>query len=103
MAPALPRIEKGASGAVLSVRVQPRAKRAGFAGLHGDALKLAVTAPPVEGEANRAVVEYLAKVCGVPKTSLRIVRGETGRDKAVEFTTLGPEELRDRLRALLSE
>ncbi len=98
----LPRIEGGAQGAVLSLRVQPRAKRNGFAGLHGDALKLAVTSPPVDGEANRAVVDFLAKACGVPRSSLRIVRGETGRDKAVAFTTLDPEELRARLRALLS-
>jgi uncharacterized protein (TIGR00251 family) len=98
----LPRVDRGALGAVLSLRVQPRAKRNAFAGLHGEALKLAVTSPPVDGEANRAVVEFLAKACGVPKTSLRLVRGETGRDKAVEFTSLEPEELRERLRALLS-
>jgi uncharacterized protein (TIGR00251 family) len=99
----LPRVDAGADGAVLRVRVQPRASRDAVVGVHGEALKVAVTSPPVEGAANKAVIELLARACDVPKSSLRILRGDTGRDKAVAFTSLDAEELRARLRALLGE
>lgn len=97
----LPRIEPGRTGAVLHVRVVPRARRAGPAGLHGDALKIAVTAPPVDGAANAAVLKLLAEALDVPRSSLRIVRGETGRDKVVEVTSLDAPTLRARVRPLV--
>ena len=75
------RTEEGA--VVFPVRVAPRVSRSAIAGLHGGALKVALTAPPVEGAANAALVKLLAKKLGVAKSAVTIVRGERGRDKQV--------------------
>lgn len=72
-----------AHGAQFALRVQPRASRNAIAGTIGDAVKLAITAPPVDGKANQAVVEYLAHLFRVPKSSIVIVSGETGRNKLI--------------------
>jgi uncharacterized protein (TIGR00251 family) len=71
-------------GAVcFEVRVSPRASRQGLAGVHGGALKLSLTAAPVEGAANDALIALLAKTLGVPKRAVQIVRGEHARNKSV--------------------
>ena len=75
------RTEEGA--VVFPVRGAPRGSRSAIAGLHGGALKVALTAPPVEGAANAALVKLLAKKLGVAKSAVTIVRGERGRDKQV--------------------
>lgn len=67
-----------------AVRVSPRASREAIAGVHDGALKVALTAPPVEGAANAALIALLAKALGVPKRSVRIVSGESSRQKRVE-------------------
>ncbi|MDI6906518.1 MAG: DUF167 domain-containing protein [Thermoanaerobacterales bacterium] len=67
----------------LHVRLQPRAARNELAGLHGDALKVRVTAPPVDGLANKALCAYLADLLGVPAGRISIRSGHTGRDKLV--------------------
>jgi uncharacterized protein (TIGR00251 family) len=72
-----------AHGAQFALRVQPRASRNAFAGVMGDAIKLAITAPPVDGKANQAVVEYLSDFFRVPKSNITIVSGETGRNKLI--------------------
>lgn len=72
------------SGVRLSVRVQPRASREAVLGVHDGALKVALTAPPVDGAANAALVAFLASSLGVAKRSVRIVRGETSKTKVVE-------------------
>jgi|BarGraNGADG00212_1021973.scaffolds.fasta_scaffold18185_3 uncharacterized protein (TIGR00251 family) len=75
----------GAEPAVrFAVRVQPRSSRAGVDGVHGQALRVRVNAPPVEGAANEAVVEVLAKALGVAKRAVTIVSGATSRSKVVE-------------------
>lgn len=66
------------------IRVVPRASRTEAAGPHGDALRVRVAAPPVDGKANAALVMYLAKELAVPRSAVRIVRGDTGRTKTVE-------------------
>jgi len=70
-------------GVLFRIRVQPRASRTEAAGLHGDALKLRIAAPPVDGAANKACIRFLAKALKVPKSSVEIVSGGTGRDKTV--------------------
>ena len=65
------------------VRVVPRASRSQVAGVHDGALRIALTSPPVDGEANAALVAFLAKSLGVPKRAVSIVRGETGRQKLI--------------------
>ncbi len=85
------RVTEVEGGVRFAVRVQPRASRRGVEGLHGDALKVRVTAAPVDGAANEAVVEVLAEALGVPKGAVRIVSGATGRRKVVEVLGVGRE------------
>ncbi len=72
---------------VLSLRVQPRASRDGFAEVLGDSIKLRITAPPVDGKANAHLVAYLAKVCGVGREAVSIESGTSGRSKRVRVRT----------------
>jgi len=67
----------------ITVKVHPRARRTRVAGKLGGAWKLELAAPPVEGEANRALVEFLAGALGVRRADLAVVRGEAGRRKTV--------------------
>lgn len=72
-------------GAVrFAVRVQPRSSRIGVDGVHGNALKVRVHAPPVDGAANEAVIEVLAEALGVPRRAVTIVAGQASRTKVVE-------------------
>ena len=75
-----------ASGRVLrfAVRVQPRASRTEIVGTHGDALKVRLAAPPVDGAANDALVALLADALAVPRRAVRIVAGASSRPKTVE-------------------
>jgi len=79
-------IQKHSSGLVFKVHVQPGASRNQVSGLHGDALKLKLTAPPVEGKANKACIGILAEALGIPKTSIEIVSGHTSRKKNIRIT-----------------
>ena len=78
------RIDDRGGSVRFSVRVQPRAARSEIVGLHGDALKVRLSAPPVDGAANVALVELLAEALGVPRRCVRIVSGATSRGKVVE-------------------
>ena len=83
---------------MLSVRVQPGAARTGLKGWRADgALQLAVSAPPEEGKANRAVLELLADVLGVGVRALSVQRGAASRSKWIEIEGLGPDEVRQRV------
>lgn len=70
-------------GVAIDVLVSPRASRARFGPAHGDRIKLAVTAPPVDGEANAAVVELVARALGVGRGAVEVVAGHTSRRKTV--------------------
>ena len=70
-------------GLILKVHLQPRSSKNAVEGLHGDALKIKVKAPPVDGAANKMCIQYLAKRLGVPKSSLEIISGFTSRTKRV--------------------
>ena len=88
-----------AGGASFAVRVQPRAKRNAIAGTVGDALKLALTSPPVEGRANQACIELLARVLGVARSSIVIAAGETSRNKIIRVSGLSAKAVGERLLA----
>lgn len=77
----------------IAVRVQPRAGRDRVVGAHGGALKVQVTAPPVEGAANQAVVTLLAEWLGVPRRSVAVLRGHATRDKLIEVVSDDPQAL----------
>lgn len=70
---------------LLSVRVQPRAGREEIIGPHDGALKIRITAPPVDGRANSALITFLAKTFGVPRSAVRLLSGEAGRVKRLEI------------------
>lgn len=81
-------------GVRFRVRVQPRAGRNEVAGLHGRALKVRLTAPPVEGAANDACLAFLAERLGIPRARLTIVSGHAARDKLVEALGIDEAALR---------
>ena len=72
-----------ADGVAVDVLVSPRAARARFGPRHGDRIKLAVTAPPVDGEANAAVIELIARALGVGRAAVEVVAGHASRRKTV--------------------
>jgi uncharacterized protein (TIGR00251 family) len=74
---------------VLEVRVQPRAARSEFAGTFGDRVRVRLRAPPVDGRANAALVEFLAEAFDVPRATVSIERGTAGRDKRVRIRGAG--------------
>ena len=83
--------------ATLRVRVQPRASREAILGWRENALRLAVTAPPVEGEANEAVRRLLARALGVAPSAVSLVHGGRGRDKVMRVMGMTGAQLRSRL------
>jgi uncharacterized protein (TIGR00251 family) len=76
-------IQDHPKGISFYIRVQPKSSRSRIEGMQGDALKLRVTAPPVEGAANTACIDLLAKALGVPKSCLEIASGHAGRHKRI--------------------
>ena len=83
------------------VRVVPRASKNEIVGVQGEALKVRLAAPPVEGRANQALVTFLAEVLGLRPRQVRVVSGHTGREKTIGITGIEARELARRLGALL--
>jgi uncharacterized protein (TIGR00251 family) len=81
----------------VTVKVHPRAKRTRVAGRLGDAWKIDLAAPPVEGKANEACARFFAELAGVPQSRVRIVLGLTSRTKVVEVEGVSQEMLESRL------
>ena len=81
-----------------AVRVQPRASRTSLEGVRDGALLVRLTVPPVEGEANEALVTLLASRLNVPKSAVRILSGEHGRNKRVEISGVTRQQILDLLR-----
>ncbi|ELY2742557.1 DUF167 family protein YggU [Cronobacter turicensis] len=78
-------VSKTVDGLVLRLYIQPKASRDSIIGLHGDELKVAITAPPVDGQANAHLVKYLAKQFRVAKSQVVIEKGELGRHKQIKI------------------
>ena len=94
------KLHDGKSGSALTVRVTPRARRTEVAEILEDGtLRIRVTAPPVEGKANAALIEFLARALGIRKSRIEIVAGEKGLDKIVSITELSAAEVQRRLQA----
>jgi uncharacterized protein (TIGR00251 family) len=84
---------KDGLSATVSVRVVPRASREGVAGFEGGVVRIRLNAPPVEGQANEALVRFLAKALGVPKSRIALVAGEKGRNKILRVDGISREAL----------
>ena len=90
-------------GATFQVKVHPRAKKNAITGEVGDALKLALTAPPVEGRANQACIEFLAEVLNVPPSSVTIAAGESSRNKVIRVCGFAAAQVEARLKGASSQ
>ena len=96
------RITTHEGGVSFSVKVVPRASRNEIAGVQGDMLRVRLTAPPVEGAANKALVKLLAEILKVGERDIEIIAGHTGRQKVVRVAGLPAHELDARLRQHIS-
>ena len=79
-------LRESAGRTTLTLHIQPGAKKTEVAGQHGDALKIRLAAPPVDGKANAALIAFLAKACGVSKSAVELVSGDTCRAKRVRVS-----------------
>jgi uncharacterized protein (TIGR00251 family) len=93
---------QSAAGVTFAVRVIPRAGRSGIAGLRGDALLVRLAAAPVEGAANDALVELLARALDCPRRDVTILAGHASRDKRIAVAGATRESVGRRLSAILS-
>jgi uncharacterized protein (TIGR00251 family) len=91
-------LRDGKRGAALAIRVTPRARRTEIAEIMSDGtIKIRVAAPPVEGKANQALVEFLAGILGVPRSNIEIIAGETGRNKLVSILGMDADTAHQRI------
>ena len=96
------REQADSASASLSIHVQPKASRTRVAGRHGDALKLCITSPPVDGKANAAVITFFAKLFKIPKGAITIAGGETSRDKRIILAGISAGQAEAALQPLLN-
>lgn len=94
-------VEQREDGLVLRLYIQPKASRDSIVGEHGDELKVAITAPPVDGQANTHLVKFLAKQFRVAKSQVIIEKGELGRHKQVKI--IQPQHIPSGVEALLTQ
>ena len=87
-------------GLVLRLYIQPKASRDAIIGLHGDEVKVAITAPPVDGQANAHLVKFLAKQFRVAKSQVLIEKGELGRHKQIKI--VHPQQIPTEVAALIN-
>jgi uncharacterized protein (TIGR00251 family) len=90
-------IHDTAQGATFSIKVHPRAKKDAITGEVGDALKVSLTSPPVDGRANAACIEFFAKLLKVSRSSVTIAAGESSRNKIIRLSGLTAAAVRSKL------
>jgi uncharacterized protein len=95
-------IHETSVGASFAVKVHPRAKKNAITGELGDALKVSLTAPAVEGRANQACIEFFANLLEVPRSSITITSGQTSRRKVIHVAGLSVAEVRKKLETVRS-
>ena len=90
-------VHQTSAGVTFTVRVHTRAKKNAITGELGDALKVSLTPPPIEGRANDACVEFFAKLLQVPRSSVTIASGQTSRSKVIRVAGVTAQYVQDRL------
>ena len=96
------KMSEGKRGAALAIRVTPRARKDEIVEILADqTIKIRLAAPPVEGKANQALIEFLAKVLDVPRSKVEIIAGASGRDKLVSILDLDSGEAQARIQKYL--
>jgi uncharacterized protein len=91
-------LRESGDGVTFGVKVHPRAKKDAITGELGDALKVSLTNPPVDGRANEACIEFFAKLLKVPRSSVTIASGQTSRNKVIRVAGLSAAELSKRIK-----
>ena len=91
-------IHNSPDSTTIAVKVHPRAKKNAITGKVGDALKLSLTASPVEGKANQACIDFFAKLLNLHRSSVTIAAGQTSRNKIIRVAGMSAEEVRRRLK-----
>ncbi len=91
-------IEVTKGGVRLHLFIQPNSSKDEIVGPYNDELKIKLTAPPVDGKANEALIKFLAGVLKMPKKNFTLIRGDAGRHKVVEISGIDEEELRNRIK-----
>ena len=92
-------IRENTDGVTFAVKVHPRAKKNAITGELGDALKVSLTTPPIEGRANEACIDFFAKLLKVPRSSVTIASGASSRNKVLRVAGVTEQYVRDRLNA----
>lgn len=90
-------VKDSTSGVTFAVKIQPRARKNAITGEVGEAIKVGLTAPPVEGRANEAVIRFFADLFEIPRSSVTIASGATSRTKVLRIAGLRREAVQDRL------
>ena len=80
-------------GVVFNIRVIPRASRCELAGVQGDALKIRITAPPVDGAANKECINFLSDILGVKKSQIKIIAGHRSKNKKVSISGINRKDI----------
>jgi uncharacterized protein (TIGR00251 family) len=93
----MPWISDSSEGSIITIHAAPRATRNQIQGIHGDALKIRLHAPPVDGKANKELLSFLAKALGIPKGQLELLHGDTCRHKRILVRNLTAQTARIRL------
>jgi uncharacterized protein (TIGR00251 family) len=93
-------IRDSAQGVTFQVKVQPRAKKNAITGKVGDALKVSLTAPPIDGRANEACIAFFAELLNVPRSSVTIAAGHSSRSKVIRVAGIAATQLREKLFAI---
>jgi uncharacterized protein len=89
-------IQELANDVTFGVKVHPRAKKNAITGEIGDSLKLSITAPPVDGKANDACIEFFSKLLRIPRSSITIASGQNSRNKVIRIAGISAEMIRER-------
>jgi uncharacterized protein (TIGR00251 family) len=98
------RLHNGRTGAAMAVHITPRSRKNELSGVSPDGtLRVRLAAPPVEGAANKALLELLAHILGVRVTTLEIIAGEKGKDKIVSVVDLDPHTVEERVKKHLKD
>jgi uncharacterized protein (TIGR00251 family) len=90
-------VEEHATGAILVVRVVPRSSKSQIDGVVDSSLRVRLAAPPIDGAANSALIELLAKLCNIPKSSVSILSGERAKQKRILLRGIDAAHVRERL------
>ena len=90
-------LHEDSAGVTFTIKVHPRAKKNAITGELGDALKVSLTAPPIEGRANEGCIEFFANLLKAPRSSITIAAGLSSRSKVIRVVGLTAQQVRDRL------